>query len=46
LISIKNKYSRVHTIGIGNGCSERLILDCAQKGKGNHVFISDKENPA
>ena len=40
------KYSRVHTIGIGNGCSEQLILGCAKKGKGSHTFIVDAEDPA
>lgn len=46
MVGAKNKYARVHTIGIGNGCSERLILGCAQQGKGYHVFISDEEDPA
>lgn len=45
MVSRNNKYSRVHTIGIGNGCSEELILGCAKKGKGHHVFIQDNENP-
>ena len=34
------KYSRVHTIGIGNGASNELIKGCALKGKGNYIFIS------
>ena len=38
------KYSRVHTIGIGNGCSEKLIKECAQKGKGSHIFINEKDD--
>ena len=46
MVGANNKYSRVHTIGIGNGCSEQLILGCAKKGKGIHVFIGDQENPA
>lgn len=46
MVGVNNKYSRVHTIGIGNGCSEALILGCAKKGKGHHVFISDDENPS
>lgn len=46
MVGVNNKYSRVHTIGIGNGCSEALILGCAKKGKGHHVFISDNENPS
>jgi hypothetical protein len=41
MVETNNKYSRVHTIGIGNGCSEDLILGCAKKGKGSHVFIND-----
>lgn len=40
------KYSRVHTIGIGNGASQELVLGCAEKGKGHHVFIGDDENPS
>ena len=40
------KYSRVHTIGIGDGASQELVLGCAAKGKGHHVFISDAENPS
>ena len=46
MVALSNKYARVHTIGIGNGCSEDLILGCAKKGKGYHVFISDNEDPA
>ena len=42
MVSLNNKYARVHTIGIGNGCSQRLILGCAEKGKGQHIFISDQ----
>lgn len=38
------KYSRVHTIGVGNGASEALIQGCAEKGKGKYVFIQDNEN--
>jgi len=45
---VKNniKYCRVHTIGIGNGCSLNLINGCAQSGKGKSVLISDSENPS
>jgi hypothetical protein len=46
MVGLNNKYSRVHTIGIGNGCSEELILGCAKKGKGSHVFITDSEDPS
>ena len=42
MVGLNNKYSRVHTIGIGNGCSQQLILGCAKKGKGYHVFITDQ----
>lgn len=37
--------SRVHTIGIGDGCSEDLIRGCAENGKGHCTFISDDEDP-
>lgn len=40
------KYSRVHTIGIGSGVSEALIIGCAQKGKGQHIFIREGEDPS
>ena len=46
MVAANNKYSRVHTIGIGNGASEEIIIECAKKGKGQHVFISDEENPS
>jgi len=40
------KYSRVHTIGIGDGASKNLIKGCAEKGKGYHIFIKCNENPS
>ena len=40
------KYSRVHTIGIGDGASKNLIKGCAEKGKGYYIFIKDDENPS
>lgn len=46
LVSRSNKFSRVHTIGIGNGCSQSLIIGCSEKGKGHHVFIKNDENPS
>ncbi len=46
MVGLNNKYSRVHSIGIGNGCSEKLIVGCAKKGKGSYVFISDIEDPS
>lgn len=46
MIESNIKYSRVHAIGIGNGASQDLVLGCAAKGKGHHVFISDDENPS
>lgn len=42
---MNSKYSRVHTIGIGNGASEDLVMGCAKSGKGHYTFITDKENP-
>lgn len=45
-VSLNNKWSRVHTIGIGNGASQRLIVGCAKNGKGYHTFINDQENPS
>ena len=41
MVGKNTKYARVHTIGIGNGASESLIRRCAEKGKGNSVFIQD-----
>jgi Ca-activated chloride channel homolog len=46
MIEANNKYSRVHTIGIGSACSKDLIIECANKGKGRYVFIEDYDNPA
>ena len=44
LVEKSNKFSRVHTIGVGDGCSEELIKGCAKKGKGHHVFIKNDDN--
>ena len=41
LVADNTKYSRCHTIGIGDGCSAALIKGCAEKGKGKAVFIED-----
>lgn len=46
MVGQNSKFSRVHTIGIGNGCSEQLIIGAAKKGKGHHVFITDNEEPS
>lgn len=46
MVGLNNKYARVHTIAVGNGASEDLILGCAKSGKGYHVFINDDENPS
>ena len=40
------QYSRVSTIGIGNGCSKDLIENSAKMGKGYSAIISDLEEPA
>ena len=37
-----NMQQRVHTFGIGDGASERLIKNCAFKGFGNYFFIYDE----
>ena len=29
MVGLNNKYSRVHTIGIGSGVSRKLIIKCA-----------------
>lgn len=46
MVGSNNKYARVHSIGIGNGASEALIIGCAKKGKGYSVFITDHEDPS
>lgn len=46
LMAKKNsRFSRISTIGIGNGASLRLIEGCAEVGRGKFVMISDNENP-
>jgi hypothetical protein len=46
LVAHNNKYSRVHTIGIGEGASKALVKGCAEKGKGKAIFIADNEDVA
>lgn len=46
LIRTQTKYSRVHSIGIGNGASFNLIEGSAKAGKGKYIMISDNEDPA
>lgn len=46
MVGENTKYSRVHTIGIGSGCSAALIKGCAEKGKGKAVFITDGSDVA
>lgn len=46
LVGRNTKFARVHTIGIGSGASQNLIVECAKKGKGQHVFIDDYEDPS
>ena len=41
LVKKKTKYSRVHTIGIGDGASYDLIQGCAKAGKGKYIMIPD-----
>ena len=45
-VSRSCKYSRVHTIGVGDQCSRDLIIEVAKKGKGHHVFIQDNDDPS
>lgn len=42
-ISKHTQYTRINSIGIGNGCSEQLIRGCAERGKGYSIFIEDEE---
>lgn len=46
LIKNKTNYCRVHSIGIGDGASFKLIEGSARNGKGKFVMISDQENPS
>lgn len=46
IISKNTKFSRVHSIGIGNGASTALIENSAKAGKGKSVMISDGEDPS
>jgi hypothetical protein len=44
LVRDNTQFSRVHTVGVGDGASPALIKGCAEKGKGKYVFIQDQEN--
>ena len=44
LIAKNNEGCRVYTIGIGNGCSNELIVEGANAGKGKHEFIADNDD--
>lgn len=46
LIKRENKYSTVHGIGIGSGCSQALIKGCSENSRGRSIFINDNEDPA
>lgn len=41
LVENNVKNSRLHTIGIGNGVSQYLISQCAEKGKGISINLED-----
>ena len=34
----------MHSIGIGNGVSEHLIKECANKGKGSYILVMEKKS--
>jgi hypothetical protein len=36
--------SRVHSFGIGSGCSKYLVKEVAIAGRGSYSFVSDKDN--
>ena len=40
-IKAHTQYSRINSIGIGNGCSRDLIENAAKKGRGYYTFIDD-----
>jgi len=44
LIKKNSKYNRVHTIGIGSGASQYLVIECANTGGGKSVFVNDDED--
>jgi hypothetical protein len=44
--ALHTQFTRYHCIGIGNGCSQDLIINCAARGKGHSLFISDNEDPS
>ena len=41
LIRINNSHTRVFCLGIGNGCSQELIVQGANAGKGQYQFVMD-----
>ena len=44
LIAEHNDFSRIYTIGVGNGCSRDIIVEGAKIGKGKHEFIAENED--
>lgn len=44
LIRDKNKFSRIFTIGIGNGISPYLIKEMAKAGNGDYEYVKDSDN--
>ena len=46
VVEEERKYSTVHGIGIGDGCSMELIRGCAENSWGRSTWISDEEDPA
>lgn len=44
LAKLKNDENRVHTFGVGYGCSKFLVKELANAGRGSHSFIEETDN--
>lgn len=36
--------ARIHTFGIGSGCSKDLVLEVARAGRGTYSFVEETDN--
>jgi hypothetical protein len=44
LVKKYNEVIKVHTFGIGSGCSKYLVKEVARAGRGSYCFVEENEN--